>query len=295
VGLTVLACVTSVVDTQEPVQAERGTLKIDEATLPHVLNPADACAVEAALKLRDARAGSRVIAVSTGPLFQEDALRDAIAQGVDEVVRLWDDAFAGSDCLGTARVLAAAVARMEADVIVCGELALDGASGLVGAQLAELLGWPMVDKVATAGFTAEGDGLLTERRTGGGFRTVERTLLPALMTVGVGANIPRYPTLRARLQARSTPIPRWAMAELGLTPAQVGEAGSALRTVALRRPPPDLRGLVDPGSDLPPEERWMMAVSGGVRERESALVEGSPDKLAERLVRHLEQGSYIQQ
>jgi len=295
VGLTFLACVTSVVDTQEPVEAERGACSIDEGSLSHVLNPADANALEAALGLRDSRAGSRVIAISMGPLFQEGALRDAIAQGVDEVVRLWDDAFAGSDCLGAARILAAAAARVEAEVIVCGELSLDGASGLVGAQLAELLGWPMVDKVAMAGFIAEGDGLLTERRTGGGYRTVERTPLPALITVGVGANIPRYPTLRARLHARSVPIPCWGIAELGLAPAQVGEAGSALWTVALRRPPPDPRGLVDPGSDLPPEERWMMAISGGVRERESALVEGSSDELAERLVRHLEQGLYIQQ
>jgi len=294
-SLTILACVTSVVDTQEPVEAERGALKIDEAALQHVLNPADANALEAALALRDCRAGSRVIAISMGPVFQEGALRDAIAQGVDEVVRLWDDAFARSDCLGTARILAAAAARLEADVVVCGELALDGASGLVGAQLAGLLGWPMIDGVAVVGFVAEGDGLLTERRASGGFRTVERTPLPALITVGVGANIPRYPTLRARLHARSAAIPCWGIAELGLAPAQVGEAGSALRTVALRRPPPDPRGLVDPGSDLPPEERWMMAISGGVRERESALIEGSPDKLAERLVRYLEQGLYIQQ
>jgi hypothetical protein len=124
---------------------------------------------------------------------------------------------------------------------------------------------------------------------------VERTPLPALITAGTGTNIPRYPTLRARLHARSAPIPCWGMTELGLEPANVGEAGSALRTTALRRPPPDPRGLVDPGSDLPPEERWMMAISGGVREREGALVEGSPDKLAERLVRYLEQGLYIQQ
>jgi len=294
-GVTILACVTSVVDTQEPVEAERGILKIDEATLPHVLNPADANALEAALGLRDCRAGSRVIAISMGPVFQEGAVRDAIAQGVDEVVRLWDEAFAGSDCLGTARILAAAAERVEADVIVCGELSLDGGSGLVGAQLAELLGLPMVDRVATVEFTAEGDGLLTERRTGRGYRTVERTSLPALITVGAGANVSRYPTLRARLHARSAPIPCWGMTELGLMPAQVGEAGSAFRTVALRRPPPDRRGLVDPSSDLPPEERWMMAISGGVRERKSALVEGSSDELAERLVRHLEQGLYIQQ
>jgi electron transfer flavoprotein beta subunit len=272
----------------------RGASSVDEASLAHVLNQADACAIEAALRLRDARPGSRVAAISMGPSYQEDALRDAIAQGVDEVVRLWDDAFARSDCLGTARTLAAAAARLGADVIVCGELSPDGGSGLVGIQLAELLGWPMVDGVATVGFTAEGEGLLTERRTSGGYRTVERTPLPALVTVGVGANVPRYPILRVKLRARSAPVPCWGMAELGLAPAQVGEAGSALRTVALRRPPPDFRGLVDPSSDLPPEERWMMAISGGVRERETALIEGSPDELAERFVRHLEQGSYVQ-
>lgn len=293
--LKIAVCITQVIDIEEPLEVEKGACSIDEGSLSHVLNQADACAIEAALKLRDARPGSRVTAISMGPSFQEDALREAIAQGVDEVVRLWDEAFLGSDCLATAVILAAAVGRVGADIVVCGERALDGASGQVGAQLAELLKIPVVDGIATARITAEGGSLLTERRTGGGFRTVERTPLPALITVGVGANIPRYPTLRARLQARSAPIPRWGMAELGLTPAQVGEAGSALRTVALRRPPPDLRGLVDPSSDLPAEERWMMAISGGVREREGALVEGSPDKLAERLVRYLEQGLYIQQ
>ena len=286
-GLTILACVTSVVDTQEPVEVERGVLKTDEVTLPRVLNPADANALEAALGLRDSRAGSRVIAASMGPPFQEGVLRDAIAQGVDEVVRLWDDAFAGSDCLGTARILAAAAARIEADVIVCGELSLDGGSGQVGAQFAELLRIPMVDRVSTVGLVADGDFLLTERRTGGGFRMVERTPLPALITVGAGANVPRYPTLRSRLQARSAPVPCWGIAELGVEPADVGEAGSALRTTALRRPPPDPRGLVDPGSDLPPEERWMMAVSGGVRERQAGLIEGSVDSLAAEIIRQL--------
>ena len=67
-------------------------------------------------------------------------MREAIAQGVDEVVRLWDEAFVGSDCLGTARILAAAVEKMGADVVVCGELSLDGSGGLIGAQFAQLLG-----------------------------------------------------------------------------------------------------------------------------------------------------------
>ncbi|MDI6857417.1 MAG: electron transfer flavoprotein subunit beta/FixA family protein [Dehalococcoidia bacterium] len=292
-SLTILACITSAVDTQEPLEVERGALKADEAALPRVLDPADANAIEAALLLRDRLAGARVVAVSVGPPYQEVALREAIAQGVDEAVRLWDDAFAGSDCLGTARVLAAAAARAVADIVVCGDLSLDGGSGALGGQLAELLGMPLVDGVATAEFSAEGETLLTERRARGGLRTMERTPLPALITVPAGANVPRYPTVRARLKARSSPIPCWGMTELGLQPAAVGEAGSTLRVVALRRPPPDPRGLVDPGSDLPPEQRWMMAISGGVRERESALIEGEPDEVAGRLARYLEQGGYI--
>ena len=294
--LTIVVCVTSVVDGQAPVEIERGALAVDEASLPHVLNPADANALEAALALRDCRVGSRVIAVSVGPSFQEVALREAIAQGADEVVRLWDDAFAGSDCLGTARILAAAATKANAHVVVCGEFSLDGSGGLIGAQIAELLALPLVDRVATAGFAADdNDCLLTERRVGGGYRIVERTPLPALMTVATGANVPRYPTLRSRLHSRSASIPCWGIAELRLNSSDVGEAAAGLRTTGLRRPPPDPHGLVDPGSDLPPEERWMMAISGGVRERESALAEGSPDNLAERLVRYLEQGSYIQQ
>jgi len=294
-GLTIAVCVTGIVDPQALVEIERGALVVDEVALPHVLNPADANALEAALALRDSRPGSRVVAVSVGPSFQEGGLREAIAQGVDDVVRLWDDAFVGSDCLGTARILAAAVAKAEAQVVVCGELSLDGASGLLGGLLAELLGLPMADTSATAKFTSDGDGLLTERHAVGGYRTIERTPLPALITVATGANVPRYPTLRSRLHSRSASISCLGIVQLGLDSADVGEAGAALQATALRRPPPDPRGLVDPSSDLPPEERWMMAISGGVQEREGALLEGSPDALAERLVRYLEQGLYIRQ
>jgi electron transfer flavoprotein alpha/beta subunit len=291
-ALTIVACVTSVVDAQQAVEAERGAMSIDEAALPHVLNPADANALEAALRLRDSRPESRVVAVSVGPSLHDIALREAIAQGADEAVRLWDGAFVGSDCLGTARVLAAAARKTQADVIICGDLSLDGSSGVVGAQLAELLGLPLSDAVAAATLTADGDSLLTERHSGGGYRTVERTPLPAVVTVATGTNIPRYPTLRARLQSRSSAVPCWEIAQLGLDPGEVGEAGSALRVTALRRPPPDPRGLVDPNSDLPAEERWMVAISGGVRERESSLIEGSPVELAEQLVRYLKRGSY---
>lgn len=293
-ALTIVACVTSTVDGHALLEIERGALAVDETSLPRVLNPADANALEVALCLRDLQPGSRVVAASAGPPLQESALREAIAQGADEVMRLWDDAFTGSDCLGIARILAAAVAELSARVVVCGELSLDGGSGVVGAQAAELLGLPIVDGVAAARLNSDGNCLLTERRTGGGFRTIERTPLPALITVTTGANVPRYPTLRSRLHSRSAVIPCWDIANLSLKPSGVGEAGAVLQRTALRRPPPDPRGLVDPSSDLPAEQRYMIAISGGVQERGSGLTEGPPDKLAGELARYLEQGSYLQ-
>jgi electron transfer flavoprotein beta subunit len=184
-----------------------------------------------------------------------------------------------------ARVLASATKKMNADIVVCGELSVDGSGGLTGAMLAELSGMPLVDRVTTARF--DEDLLLTERRASGGYRVVERTPLAVVLTVATGANVPRYPTLRSRLESRSVEIPCWGVAEVGLDAGDVGQAAATLRTIALRRPLPDPRGLVDPGSDLPPEERWRMAVSGGVQERGSALVEGSPEELAERLLHRL--------
>jgi electron transfer flavoprotein alpha/beta subunit len=288
--LTIVVCVTSVVDIEAPLEIERGALTVEEASLPHVLNPADANAIEAALILRDARPESRVIAVSAGPASQDAALREAIAQGVNEVVRLPADLVG---CLETARLLSAAVRKAAAGIAVCGELSVDGNGGLTGAMLAELMGWPLIDRVSSCAFADNEGYLRTERRRGGGSRIVERTPFPAVMTVATGANVPRYPTLRSRLQSRSAPIPGWDAAQLGLDSSNLEETVTGLRTTALRRPPPDPRGLIDPGSDLPPEERWQMAVSGGVQERESALIEGSPEELAERIMRVLRQGSVI--
>ncbi len=288
-ALTVAVCVTGIVDSQVALETERGALAVDEAALPRVLNPTDANAIEAALTLRDAVPGSQVIAVSVGPDFQEVALREAVAEGVDEAVRMWDEDFTGPGSLLTARILAAAAAKMKPDIVICGEFSPDGSGGLTGAMLADLLGFPLVDRLIDATLDSDNEKtLLSERRGGAGSRVVEKTPLPLVAVVASGANIPRYPTLRSRLRSRSASILCWGAGELGIDRDQVAEAAAALRVMGLRRPAPDPRGLIDPGNDLSPEERYQMAVSGGVQERQGGLIEGSADELAERLARYLQ-------
>jgi len=285
-SLRIAVCVASVAKSEQLVAGGIGQRAPLEGEFPQTLNPADANALEAALQIRDALQDTQVIILTLGPQAAEEALREAAALGADRAVRLWDDSLAGSDCLATARVLAAAVRRLECDLVLCGAQSVNGMSGSVGPQLAELLGIPAIPSVLGAKMQDDGS-VLCERRAGGGIRVSESVSLPALCTVEQDANGPRYPTLQSRLRWRSAPMDCWGLQDLSLRLEEVGRAGSLLEVTALLPPAPDMRDLVVPPSDLPAFQRLMIVTSGGVGGRGGSLVEGSPEELAERVLDHL--------
>jgi len=285
-SLRIAVCVASVAKSEQLVAGGIGQRAPLEGEFPQTLNPADANALEAALQIRDALQDTQVIILTLGPQAAEEALREAAALGADRAVRLWDDSLAGSDCLATARVLAAAVRRLECDLVLCGAQSVNGMSGSVGPQLAELLGIPAIPSVLGAEMQDDGS-VLCERRAGGGIRVSESVSLPALCTVEQDANGPRYPTLQSRLRWRSAPMDCWGLQDLSLRLEEVGRAGSLLEVTALLPPAPDMRDLVVPPSDLPAFQRLMIVTSGGVGGRGGSLVEGSPEELAERVLDHL--------
>jgi len=285
-SLRIAVCVASVAKSEQLVAGGIGQRAPLEGEFPQTLNPADANALEAALQIRDALQDTQVIILTLGPQAAEEALREAAALGADRAVRLWDDSLAGSDCLATARVLAAAVRRLECDLVLCGAQSVNGMSGSVGPQLAELLGIPAIPSVLGAKMQDDGS-VLCERRAGGGIRVSESVSLPALCTVEQDANGPRYPTLQSRLRWRSAPVDCWGLQDLSLRLEEVGRAGSLLEVTALLPPAPDMRDLVVPPSDLPAFQRLMIVTSGGVGGRGGSLVEGSPEELAERVLDHL--------
>lgn len=285
-SLRIAVCVASVVRPEQLVAGGIGQRSPLEGEFPQTLNPADANALEAALQIRDALQDTEVIILTLGPQAAEETLKEAAALGVDRAVRLWDDSLAGSDCLGTARVLAAAVRRLECDLVLCGAQSVAGMSGSVGPQLAELLGIPAIPSVLGAKIQDDGS-VLCERRAGGGVRVSESVPLPALCTVERDANSPRYPIVKSRLHWRSAPVECWGLEALDLRPEEVGAAGSLLQVTALLPPAPDMRNLVVPPSDMPAFLRLAIVVSGGVGGRGGSLVEGPPEELAERVLDHL--------
>ena len=105
--MRIVVCVKQVVDTEAEKKLVAPDWRIDR-TVENILNPYDEYAVEAAIQLKEA-SDAEVIALCVGSEAAEDAVRKALAMGADEAVLVTDDALAGSDALGTARVLAAAI------------------------------------------------------------------------------------------------------------------------------------------------------------------------------------------
>jgi electron transfer flavoprotein beta subunit len=191
------------------------------------LDPGDEYGVEAALRLAETH-GGEVVAVSMGPEVALGALQRALAMGADRGLLITDELLSGADALATARVLAAATRGLEPDLVIAAVESTDGYTGTVPVTVAELLDLPAVTFVTK--LEVEGDVIGAERQTPVGYEEVACDL-PAVVTLTAGANEPRFPSLKGTMAARSKPIDRRTVAELGLEPGLVA-AGQTVVSVA---------------------------------------------------------------
>jgi electron transfer flavoprotein beta subunit len=208
-----------------------------------IINPLDVIALEAALDLRK-RHGGKVTVITMGPPQSEEALREALAFGADEVVLLSDPAFAGADTLATSHVLARAVSRLQPfpDLVLCGTQTIDSDTGHVGPQVAEELDIPQVCNVSE--IHLEGPFVVVKQLSEGLIYTL-RVSMPALLTVSQDLALPHHIPL-ADLENAFTggSVLVWGLDELGLHPDEVGLRGSATRVWRLHKPPPKRKGEV---------------------------------------------------
>lgn len=163
-------------------------------------------------------------------------------------MHIQDDALHGTDAIGTAQVLAAAVGRLgDVDLVLTGMASTDAGTGLVPAMVAELLGLPHV------GFVEELDlvgGVATGARETEMTRERFEVTLPAVITVTDHINEPRYPSFKAIMAAKKKPVVAVSLADLGVEPASVGLGGawSAVEH-AERRPARDAGEVVKDDGD----------------------------------------------
>ena len=197
------------------------------------LNHFDANAVEEALRLKGDGDGE-VVVLSMGPEKAADSLRKALAMGADRAVLVSDEVAVGSDLVATSKVLAGALAREEADLVLFGQQAEDADGAVLWAAVAERLRRPVVSQAAEV--TVSGDMVRVKRQTEFGYDVIE-TSLPAVVAVSDAINEPRYPSLKGIMGAKKKPFETLAVSDTGVDASEVGEAGSKTEVRALGSPP----------------------------------------------------------
>lgn len=263
--MKVAVCVKQVAALDDEFEMlEEGT-GVDPDFVERDLNEWDTFSMEAALQLRDAAGEGDVVVLTVGDDESDEALLACLAMGADRAVRIWDDALAGADALAVARVLATALEREAADLVLCGVQSSDAVNGATGVAIAAYLGLPHVAVVRRLDYDASGPTATVERELEGGLVEVLRVRCPALLTIQTGTNEPRYATLRAIKQARDKPLEEVGLVELGLDEDAVRlAAGSRLRSLA----PPQKGGGAEMLSGSPADVAARIADL--VRERVSA-------------------------
>ncbi len=205
------------------------------------VNPYDSFAIEAAVQLQEAGIATDVVVFSVCGPEGDAKIRDALAMGkkgvsgASKAVRLDDPAFEGSDALGIARILAAAMKKEGVDMVLAGKQAIDGDSSQVPAMMAEVLGWPSVCQVTQLEVAP---GAVTAwRQAGGGRREVVELPTPCVVTCDKGLNTPRYPTLPGIMMAKRKPIEVLDASAIGIDPGTVGAAASVVSQTGWGAPP----------------------------------------------------------
>jgi electron transfer flavoprotein alpha subunit len=189
---------------------------------PNVISAFDLRAISLAAELK-ARHGGEATVVTMGPPQARDALVDALAMGMDKAVHLSDRAFAGSDTLATARVLAMWLRREKFDMVLLGKYSLDAETGQVGPEIAELIGAAQI--TGARKLAIDGTIVRAERESDEGYDEVEAAL-PVVITCAERVAQPIKVKPGAADEAKNKPLAVLSAGNLGADPRKMGVAGS---------------------------------------------------------------------
>lgn len=247
--LQMLVCVKQVPDVdQMKMDPETGTLI--RAGVPAILNPLDASALSAALSVKESW-GGEITLITMGPPNAEAVLRECLAVGADRAILVTDRAFGNADTLATSYSIASAAKQYgKYDLIFCGKETLDGATGQMGAQLAERLDSAQVTSARLIKeVDEERQTLIVERELETGVETLE-VKMPCLFTMEKTNYPARIPNLKGKMRAKKAEIVTVTANDIpGLDRARIGDPGSPTKVPRMFPPVlPEPGMIIDEGS-----------------------------------------------
>ena len=221
--MKIVVCAKQVPDTTE-VKLDPKTNTLIRDGVPSIINPDDKAGIEAALQLKEKCPGSTVTVVSMGPPQADVALREALAMGCDDALLISDRAFGGADTWATSSTIAAALKKLDYDVIITGRQAIDGDTAQVGPQIAEHLDLPLISYAQD--IKVEGDSVIVQRQYDDRYHVL-KAKMPCVITALSELNEPRYMTPGGIFDAYDAEVTVWGRKDLkDVDDSNLGLAGS---------------------------------------------------------------------
>lgn len=247
--LKILCCVKQVPDVDQ-MRMDPETGLLIRAGVPAILNPLDANALSAAVKVKETY-GAEITLITMGPPNAEAALRECLAVGADKAILVTDRAFGNADTLATSySIVSAANMADKYDLIFCGKETLDGATGQMGAQLAERFDAAQITSASLIkSIDLENRTLVVERELETGIETLEVTM-PCLFTMEKTHYPVRIPNLKGKMAAKKAPITTVTAADIPeLDRSRIGDTGSPTKVPRMFPPVlPEPGVILDEGS-----------------------------------------------
>ena len=230
--MKILVPVKRVIDYNVKVRVKADQTGVELANVKMAMNPFDEIAVEQAIRLKEAGTATEIVAVSIGPDQSQETIRTALAMGADHGVHV--PASHDTEPLAVAKVLKALVEKEEPGLVILGKQAIDDDSNQTGQMLSALLGWPQA--TFASGVEIAGDELKVIREVDGGLEHIT-SKMPAIITVDLRLNEPRYASLPNIMKAKKKPLDQVSLEDLGVDAAQ------RLTVVKVEEPPAREAGI----------------------------------------------------
>ena len=213
--MKVLVPVKRVIDYNVKVRVKADGSGVDLANVKMSMNPFDEIAVEEAIRLREAGKADEVIAVSIGVKQSQETLRTALAMGADRAILIeaTDDVHTDIEPLAVAKLLAAVVTEEQPGLVLIGKQAIDNDMNATGQMLSALLGWSQATFASKV--EIEGDSAKVTREVDGGLQTIS-VKMPAIISVDLRLNEPRYASLPNIMKAKKKPLDEKTPADYGV-------------------------------------------------------------------------------
>ena len=209
--MKVLVPVKRVIDYNVKVRVKADNSGVELANVKMAMNPFDEIAVEQALRLKEAGGADEVVAVSIGPAQNQETIRTALAMGADRGIHI--EASHDIEPLAVAKLLKAVVERENPGLVLVGKQAIDDDCNQTGQMLAALLGWAQGTFVSALEVT--GDKAKVVREVDGGLEHLE-IKMPAIVSVDLRLNEPRYASLPNIMKAKKKPLDSLTVNDLGV-------------------------------------------------------------------------------